>query len=352
MKSIYCEISEISDGTRFAVATVIETEGSTPQKAGSVAVFIRSGLLAGTVGGGVLEGRVNKLSIESINSGKSGIYHFDLNFDITYKEDAICGGNVKVLIEIFTAGKGSAFKKLCQSLRERQSGLLVTIIENKEDSTTYSERYWITSARMNDLPADYNSILEKDLERYLSSHISGRFEEKTISTLGERRQVRILLESVLPPKKLVIAGAGHIGKALAHLASRLDFEVIVIDDRLEFANKQNIPEADLILVGDIGSVLEGIDKQSDTYIVIVTRGHNDDAKALKACIHSEAGYIGMIGSRTKIEQMHLSFIENGWTTERRWSAIHSPVGLEIRSKTVEEIAVSIAAQLVMVKNSG
>jgi xanthine dehydrogenase accessory factor len=352
MKSIYSVIPEIAEGTRFAVSTLIETEGSTPQKAGSVAVFTRSGLLAGTIGGGVLEGRVNKLSIESIESGKSGIYHFDLDFDISHTQDAICGGKAKVLIEIFTATKGSAFEELKQSLRERQPGVLVTIVENLEEGFIHSKRYWITSTSKNDLPADFNLLLEKDVHKLLSLHKKGRFEAKLISAAEEKGQVRILFESIFPDPKLIIAGAGHIGKALAHLASRLEFEVIVIDDRLEFANKQNIPEADQVVVNDIGLALENIDKQSDIYIVIVTRGHNDDAKALKACINSDARYIGMIGSRTKIEQMHQSFIKNGWTTETRWSAIHSPIGLEIRSETVEEIAVSIAAQLVMVKNSG
>jgi xanthine dehydrogenase accessory factor len=160
------------------------------------------------------------------------------------------------------------------------------------------------------------------------------------------------LESVIPPARLIIAGAGHIGKALARIAVLLDFEITVIDDRPEFANSENIPFADHVLTGDIGNTIAAIEKGPDTYIVIVTRGHKDDANALRACIGSEATYLGMIGSKNKIALMKKEFIENGWATREQWDRIYSPVGLEINSKTVGEIAVSIAAQLVKVKNGG
>ena len=97
------------------------------------------------------------------------------------------------------------------------------------------------------------------------------------------------LEAIFPPAHLVIAGAGHIGKALAHLADMLDFEVTVIDDRHEYANSENIPEADHIIVNDIGEALSRLEKNRNTYVVIVTRGHKDDANALHACIGIRSG---------------------------------------------------------------
>jgi xanthine dehydrogenase accessory factor len=96
--------------------------------------------------------------------------------------------------------------------------------------------------------------------------------------------------------------------------------------------------------------MQEIDKTPDTYIVIVTRGHYDDANALKQCIGSRAAYVGMIGSRTKIEKMHKNFVQNGWADEEQWKTIHSPIGLDILSQTVEEIALSIAAEIILEKN--
>jgi xanthine dehydrogenase accessory factor len=132
----------------------------------------------------------------------------------------------------------------------------------------------------------------------------------------------------------------------------LEYEVIVIDDRSEFANTRNLPDADKIVVNDIGTTLKSLNKHNDTYIVIVTRGHKDDAEALKACIGSGAGYIGMIGSRNKVATMRREFIDNGWATEAQFDLIHAPIGLDIKSKTVQEIAVSIAAEIIQVRNCG
>jgi len=126
--------------------------------------------------------------------------------------------------------------------------------------------------------------------------------------------------------------------------------VTVIDDRPEFANAKNVPEADEVIVGEIGEALLRIEDSQDNYFIIVTRGHQKDAEALRAAIGRPAAYLGMIGSRRKIEIMHCEFLENGWATAEEWGEVHAPIGLEIGSKTVEEIAVSIAAELVLVRS--
>jgi xanthine dehydrogenase accessory factor len=172
-----------------------------------------------------------------------------------------------------------------------------------------------------------------------------------LSIPDEEPSSLFFLEPVFPQEHLVIAGAGHIGRTLVHLADLLDFEVTVIDDRPEYANSVNIPEADHIIVNDIGESLKKLNKNNDTYVVIVTRGHKDDAAALRPCIGSDLAYTGMIGSVNKIASMRVNFIENGWATSKQWDTVHTPVGLDIKSRTVEEIAISIAAQLVLVRNS-
>jgi xanthine dehydrogenase accessory factor len=148
----------------------------------------------------------------------------------------------------------------------------------------------------------------------------------------------------------VIAGAGHVGQAVAHVGHLLDFEVTVVDDRPEFANETRLPEADHIIVEDIGKAIDEMPKTADTYFVIVTRGHSHDADALKACISSDVAYIGMIGSRRKIALMREKFIDLGWATAPHFDRVFAPIGIDIQSKTVQEIAVSIAAELVQVRN--
>jgi len=150
--------------------------------------------------------------------------------------------------------------------------------------------------------------------------------------------------------RLIIAGAGHVGTALSHLGKLLDFEVTVWDDRVEFANKKHLPDAHRILSGSLDESLGKLKVDHDTFIVIVTHGHKNDADALRKFIASEAGYIGMIGSRRKVEFVRESFMKNGWATKEQWEKIYSPVGFKIQSKTVQEIAMSIAAQLIQVRN--
>ena len=158
------------------------------------------------------------------------------------------------------------------------------------------------------------------------------------------------LQHIKPFPRLIIAGAGHIGKALAHLGSLLDFEVTVIDDRKEYAHAGNVPDADHLIVKDVGQAIQEQDTGPDSYVVIVSRGHEHDTEALKACIGSRAAYIGMIGSRNKVGVMKKKFLEEKWATPEQWSAIHAPIGIHIGSVTVQEIAISIAAQLVEVRN--
>jgi xanthine dehydrogenase accessory factor len=238
-----------------------------------------------------------------------------------------------------------------QSMAKREPGVLITQVAVKKDNEYKIRRFWMTKDRKPALSDYIFEKIETGIAILLSSADKGHYGQAEVHVPGEESISTFFIEPLFPLPKLVIAGAGHIGKALSHLGRMLDFEVAVIDDRREFANPDNLPDADHIIVKDIGDAMKELKKSADTYIVIVTRGHRDDAAALKPCVGSEAGYIGMIGSKGKIAKMHAEFIHQGWATEEEWSRIFAPVGLEIKSKTVEEIAVSIAAQLVLVKNS-
>jgi xanthine dehydrogenase accessory factor len=340
MKNIYLQILDTQPASSpFILATVTRTAGSTPQKPGSSVLFGQGGLLSGTVGGGVLEGKVQQIAQDAIISKESGHYHFNLDYDIFHEEDAICGGQVSVLVDATPDDHYAIFEQIKQSLLKRIPCVLITMVTRVKENRVLINRYWMTGKGKDTLPRQYFQKIEAEVRSLLSA---GNPEEK--------HSVTFFLEPVFPPAYLIIAGAGHIGKALAHLGSLLDFEVTVIDDRSEYANPENIPDADHIIVEDIGKVMQELDFTPDTYVVIVTRGHSDDAKALKPCFNSDAAYIGMIGSNTKIAKMHSSFIQNGWATEEQWAEIHAPVGIDILSKTVEEIAVSIAAELVLERN--
>lgn len=352
MKNIYLKIKELArkEG-RLVLATVISTKGSTPQKSGSSALFSKTGLVSGTIGGGILEGKVQKIALESSITGDSAIHQFELDKDISFKEEAICGGQATVLIDAGPEKHLPVFTEIEATLSKRVPCILLTLVKINDKGFPLVERFLLKETVYSKLPSEIHGQIRNEAAKILATDSSGGyFSRIDLGKTGEKDSGCVMLESLFPPPHLVIAGAGHIGKSLSHIGKLLDFEVTVMDDRSEYANPLNLPDADHILAEEIGQSMASIRKTPDTYIVIVTRGHNDDAAALKSCIGSDAAYVGMIGSRTKIEKMHRNFVESGWAAEEQWSAIHAPIGIEIGSKTVEEIAISIAAELVLVRN--
>lgn len=352
MKNIYLQFLDHQSGnSHLVIATVTRARGSTPQKPGSSALFGENGLVAGTVGGGVVEGEIDKLACEAIISKKSGHFTFNLDNDISNKEEAICGGEISVLLDANPGNHAAVFEQVQNSLLNRIPGVLISMVTKYTEDSVLINRYWMTEGYVPPLPDAFICAIKPIAGDMLSEGKSDSYREMELSIPDEEPASVFFLEAIFPPAHLIIAGAGHIGKALAHLADMLDFEVTVIDDRHEYANPVNIPEADHIIVNDIGEALSRLEKNRNTYVVIVTRGHKDDANALHACIASNLAFTGMIGSRKKISAMRSEFIEKKWATVGQWDRIHSPVGIEIKSRTVEEIAVSIAAQLILVRHS-
>jgi xanthine dehydrogenase accessory factor len=350
MKNIYLQLADDVLKHPMVLATVTRTEGSTPQKPGSSAIFSEKGLLSGTIGGGVVEGKVQFSSLEALKSERSTHFTYDLFNDISNKEEAICGGRITVLLDAKPSNSITAFKQLKESVEQRIPGVLITMVTLNGSSSVLINRYWISSTVIPDIPKEFFEKISPVIEEQIRNGNRSDFREMTISLPGKEPEFVFFLEPVFPPERLVIAGAGHIGRSLAHLGNLLGFEVTVIDDRPEYASTENIPDADHIIVKDIGTSLKELKKGDDTYVVIVTRGHKDDAEALKPCIGASLAYTGMIGSKRKVASMKQEFIEKGLATKDEWENIYAPVGLDIGSQTVEEIAVSIAAQLVQVRN--
>ncbi len=332
------------------MATVTNAQGSTPQKPGSSAIFNKRGLIAGTVGGGTVEFAIGEIALKSLRSKKSGYYTFDLGNDINDLESAICGGGMSILVEATPENHIDVFLSLSNSEINRVPGVLATLCCSGSKECSGLERFWITSETLENYSGQLSEEIFAAISEMLSNSNSDELREIVQPGAEKAATKMVFLESIVPLPQLIIAGAGHVGKALSHLAKLVDFEVIVWDDRTEFANKINLPDADKILSGNLEESFGNISVAKDTFIVIVTRGHKSDADVLRKFIGSNAVYIGMMGSQRKIAQVCEAFLNKGWATIEQWEKIHTPIGLEIGSTTVQEIAVSIAAQLVQVRN--
>lgn len=278
----------LAAGRRAALCMVVSARGSTPQPAGAAMVVAESGATAGTIGGGCVEAEVRRAALLSIHEGRGRALTLRLDHDYGWDDGLICGGTMHIAV-----------------------GLLV-------------DAGAIDRARA-DLAAGRPARLDfhaDDAARALSLHLPA-------------------------PQRLLIAGAGHIGLALARLAIPLDFDATVFDDRTDMLAHASALGA-RTRAGPIGAALTNAPIDDRTYCVVVTRGHRHDQEALAAVVDRGAAYVGMIGSRRKIVVIRRELGARG-VPSAALDAVHAPIGLDIGARTVDEIALAIAAQLVHVR---
>jgi xanthine dehydrogenase accessory factor len=339
---IHRTIAELSSaGRAFAVAVILNAEGSTPRKTGVKAIIDPDGRISGTIGGGAVEAATQARAVEAIKSGVPILVDFDLEGLGVADEDAICGGTLRVLIDPTATKDRAAYVEAAEGRERREPGVLLTTVRGTSPATVkvnWLARDAISSeagfppgeAMRACLAQETPRCFVEDLER------------------GEAR-VEVLVEPIVPQPRLLIVGGGHIGQALALQASLLGFDITIIDDRPDFTNRALFPQGTTTRCGDIGKEVGRFPIDPSAFVVVVTRGHQHDATALAACIHQPAAYLGMIGSRRKVALLRKDFLESGRATTEEWDRVCAPIGLDIGAVTVPEIATSIAAQLVAVR---
>src|SRR6266700_5606675 len=163
--------------------------------------------------------------------------------------------------------------------------------------------------------------------------------------------LELFIEVLYPEPRLIIAGAGYVAQALARLATSLDFRIVVVDDRRDLADPQVFGEKIQLAFGDIPQTIRELEPDEASWIVIVTRGHHLDKDALHAALETNAAYVGMIGSPGKIKNIFRDLLKEGISRERL-EQVHSPIGLDLGAETPEEIALSIAAEMLMLRKKG
>lgn len=342
MPSFYDKIVDIIDrGTPVAIALVVSAQGSTPQCAGARALLDKAGLVCGTVGGGMVEAQASRFAREACRTGKPRVFDCEMtNLDAAV-EAAVCGGTMRVLVDPTVARHRSCFVEAARALAERRRGCLVTTILVASDVKV--DVRWLTEPLLSAAPAfPGDQAIRSCLE-------SGSPQRFVAGANAAEPAEEIFVEPVVPPPLLVIAGGGHVGRAVALEAARVGFDVILIDDRPEFADAANYPSEIRVKCGPIAEEIAACPLDGDSFVVLVTRGHRHDAVALAQCVRRPLAYLGMIGSRRKVAFVRKNFLEKGLATAEEFDRVHAPIGLEIGAVTVPEIAVSIVAQLIAVR---
>lgn len=163
--------------------------------------------------------------------------------------------------------------------------------------------------------------------------------------------LEVFFEVLRPEPRLIIAGAGYVAQALARQAVQLDFRIIVVDDRRDMTDSQTFSDKVQLTFGEIPQTLRELAPDEASWIVIVTRGHHLDKDALRAALETKTAYVGMIGSPSKVKQIFRDLLKEGIAAERL-AQVHAPIGLDLGAETPDEIALSIAAEIVMLRKKG
>ena len=267
-------VGRLESGARCALCVVVSTRGSTPQTAGAMLLLDATGQAQGTIGGGCVEAEVRRRALAMLASGESALVPLALDHDFGWDDGLICGGQLDVAVLSLTGvAQADPFRQAIGQIQRQQPARIPLRVRRE-----------------------------------------GRMVEYRLN--------------VEPTPTLLIAGAGHVGMAIARLAIELNFRVVAIDDRADLLDSSRLPPPIETAAGEIPGVLAGWPIDANTYVVVVTRGHRHDEQAIRAVIDSPARYIGMIGSRRKIAVIFDDLEELG-VARTQLQRIHTPIGLAI-----------------------
>ena len=309
MREVLSELKAwTADREEIALATVVETWGSSPRPLGSKMVVTRSGKMAGSVSNGCIEGAVFQEAQEVLKAGAPKLAAFGVTDDVAFSVGLACGGHIEVFIQPF----GAVHEQLTELLDENRPATLRTDLVTGE--ATVSEG----------TPSGFELA---------------------------RRDGDSFIEPFRRPAHLVIVGAIHIAIPLHRLAKLMGYRVTVIDARAKFATKERFPDADELVVAWPDEAASKLTFDNSTYVVVLTHDPKFDLPALRSVLGKDVGYIGAIGSRKTNENRFAALREEGFT-EEQISRVHGPIGLDLGGRGAEETALGILAEITAVRFGG
>ena len=344
MEEVFREaLNLLGKGEPFVIATVVGTKGSTPQKPGAKLLVREDGSGVGTLGGGCVEGDIWFAASRLLKEGGGPtITDYELNEEIAAREGLVCGGTMYFLIDpvLDPAQILPQMSNIVGAYDGSRSVGLATLLKSSQNKGNVGDKLFIGEDG-----AVKGSLGDPQRDQEVVDTLRGLTEYGRVKLLVTQDGAEVFMEGYTTPSAVIVAGGGHIGKSLAPLVKMMGLRLHVVDDRPEFANMERFPEADSVVVADYAEGLKQLDIRPNSSIIVATRGHREDDRALEAAVRSPAGYVGLVGSRRKTILIHQELLKNGIPLERL-KAVHAPIGLDIGAKTPEEIALSIVSEIV------
>ncbi|MCC7362003.1 MAG: XdhC family protein [Anaerolineales bacterium] len=326
-------------GQPVAVATVVQTWGSSPRQAGAKMALTPGGDLAGSVSGGCVEGAVFEAGVAALKQNQGRLLHFGVADETAWEVGLACGGSIDVFVQPLAAGAYEAVKAALD--RQAEFAVLTVVAGPQLGGQLVLDA---TGTRWSNLDA-------------ASAASAADLAQAALTAGQSQRQPweggEAFIEVVVPPPTLVAVGGVHITIALVALAKTLGYRTIVVDPRAAFGNDFRFPpgSVDRLIQEWPDEALAMIALTPGTAVAMLTHDPKLDDPALKIALPSAAFYVGALGSQTTQAKRRQRLLNDG-LTEAQLDRLHGPIGLPLHAATPEEIALSVMAEIVKVKNEG
>ena len=315
--------NKLEHGEPLVLVTVIASSGATPRGAGARMLVGREGRICGTIGGGAVEYRSEQIAAKVLEEKTSLGHDFTLTKDDVQNLGMICGGACNVFFHYLSAGDTHTIMLCDEAEAEFQRGsnlwLLTDVGENGQMGL-YAEDlgFWGISVP----------------------------EKLTLSRHPERTG-NIFAEQINSSGKVYIFGGGHVAQELVPVLSHVGFRCVVMDDREEFTKKELFPGAEEVICGDLQNIGNYMTIGNDDYVCVMTRGHAYDTVVQAQVLRCRPTYCGVIGSAFKAAGVRKTLKEEYGLLDEELNLVTTPIGLNIKGETPAEIAISIAAQMIL-----
>ena len=315
------------EGEDVALATVVRTWGSGPRGPGAKMAITKDARIAGSVSGGCVESAVIEEGREVLETGKPKLLRFGVSDETAWDVGLSCGGTIEIFVEALT---DAIYERLRSALEEERAIAKATVIKGESLGQTVV---------VDDATSDESAIADaarKALDDGRSEHVS----------LDE---LEVFVDVELPPPVLVMVGGVHVAVALTSMADALGYRTVIVDPRGVFGSEERFPHAGELIREWPDKALKKLTINRSTAIVTLTHDPKLDDPALEVALPSQAFYVGALGSKRTHEKRRRRLLERG-VTEEELARVHAPIGLSIGSRSPEEIALSVMAQIVATRN--
>ena len=323
----------------IALATVIQTWGSSPRRAGAKMALTPDGKISGSVSGGCVEGAVFEAGLEVLKSDRPQLLHFGVADETAWEVGLACGGSIDIFVKPLDPQFFNALRSL---LVEEGAAVAATVVRGPDEILGCE----ILVKEDGSVTGSLNDTLDQQVPD-LAREALAEGESRRVMLDDD---VEIFLEVILPPPALVAVGGVHITIALMKLAKMLGYRTVVIDPRSAFGNLERFPDVDQLIQLWPDEAFQKITVTRSTALAMLTHDPKLDDPALKIALASPAFYIGALGSKTTQAKRRQRLLEEG-LMEAQLNRLHGPIGLDIGAGTPEEIAMSIMAEIVAARNA-